>query len=122
MRKIEREMVNAIHAGKAWHKDNTRVTVNKREDGATITSVYLHGNLIAQTGKDGAWSFCLRGWNSPTTRSRINAIARVLECRAWGIASYKGEPVRIRFDYQAGEKMRAIREPIPLYDWFDLES
>ncbi len=78
MRKIEQQMIAAIKTGRAFSLGNTRVTVNKREDSATITSVYLHDNLIAQNGADGTWGFKLCGWDTPTTRSRVNAIMRAV--------------------------------------------
>lgn len=125
MRKIEKEMVAAIKAGKSWNKDNTQVTVNVREDGATITSVYLHGNLIAQTGKDGTWGFCLCGWNTPTTRSRINAVIHcVFPADAPGIASHKGAPVKVMYNVRMADaphsKPFTVRVPLPLCDWFSL--
>lgn len=76
MRKIEKQMLSAILTGKEFRSANTVVTVRKRSDGVTITSVELHGNLIAQASSyDGdMWGFKLCGWNTPTTRSRVNAI------------------------------------------------
>ncbi len=73
-RKIHTAIVNAIKAGTTLSRQNTLITVNTREDGARITSVYLHGNLIAQNGKDGQWVFKFAGWLTPTTRDRINAV------------------------------------------------
>lgn len=86
MRKIEQEMLNAIKSLRVhyinhfvkcleWSKDNTRVTVRRREDHQIVTSVFLHGNLIAQFSGD-SWGFKMCGWDTPTTRSRINAIAQ----------------------------------------------
>lgn len=95
MRKIEQAMIAAIKAGKNWSLDNTRVTVATREDGAKITSVYLHGNLIAQTGKAGGWGFCLAGWNSVTSRSRINAILREV-APGYGVSNRAGAPYLVR--------------------------
>ena len=68
MRKIERLMNAAIREGRDWCLDNTRVTHN---DG--VAFVFLHGNLIAEVAEthvklhDG-------GWQSVTTKSRLNAI------------------------------------------------
>jgi hypothetical protein len=73
MRKIEQEMIRAIRNPESirmgWTKDNTRVQFT-----ACGTEVYLYKSCIARTVK-GAWEFNLCGWNTPTTRSRINAIA-----------------------------------------------
>ena len=43
MRNIERQMIAAVKGNINWTKDNTSVIF---EDG--ISSVYLHGNLIAE--------------------------------------------------------------------------
>jgi hypothetical protein len=68
MRKIERLMNAAITAGKDFKLANTMVTtVND------VSHVFLHGNKIAEIGEnfivlmDG-------GWQSNTTKSRLNAI------------------------------------------------
>lgn len=75
MRKIEKQMIEAIRAGREFKSGNTRVDVRTRGDGETVTSVYLHDNLIAQHSLTG-WGFKLCGWDTPTTRSRINTIMR----------------------------------------------
>jgi hypothetical protein len=40
--------------------------------------VYLHGNRIAVIRSDDTVSFSLCGWNTVTTRDRINAVSRLL--------------------------------------------
>lgn len=79
MRKIEQDMVTAIKAGESKNLGNTTVVTRTREDGVMVCTVKLHGNVIAQRSATG-WGFKLAGWNTPTTRSRINAI-----CSAEGI-------------------------------------
>jgi len=70
MRLIEQQMCNAISQGKDWHKDNTRVEI----DVDTNTSaVYLHNNLIA-TVTDNDVTIYDGGWQTNTTKSRLNAI------------------------------------------------
>lgn len=71
MRVIERKMIAAIQAGKGMRNGNTEVRVN---DGGKWC-VLLHGNLIAD-GDATSFSFTLAGWNTPTTRSRVNALLR----------------------------------------------
>ena len=74
MRKIERQMQSAIcnlGNGESWSKSNTRVEKNDEGD----TSIYLHNNRIAfveSVGGDITLSSC--GWDTPTTKSRLNAI------------------------------------------------
>ena len=74
MRLIERQMIDAIKQGKDWRKDNTKVVqFYNDKDYPVVTSVFLHGNKIAEidatTGEiyDG-------GWQSNTTKSRLNAL------------------------------------------------
>ena len=68
MRKIESLMNRAISAGKDWKNANTEVI---NADG--VSSVYLHGNLIAEITDD-AMKIFDGGWQSNTTKSRLNAL------------------------------------------------
>ena len=68
MRKIETLMNAAITAGKNWTNANTSVT---NDDG--VSTVYLHGNKIAEVGDEFVRIFD-GGWQSNTTKSRLNAI------------------------------------------------
>ena len=72
MRVIERKMIAAIRDGRSMRDGNTVVEANS--NGASWR-VLLHGNLIAAGGTD-TFSFTLAGWNTPTTRSRVNALLR----------------------------------------------
>ena len=68
MRKIEALMNVAIKNNTNWSKANTAVT---NEDG--VSTVYLHGNKIAEVGDDFLQIFD-GGWQSNTTKSRLNAM------------------------------------------------
>ena len=68
MRKIERQMNNAIRCNQNFQKDNTAV-INV----GTKSFVYLHGNHIATVGSDFLQIFD-GGWQSNTTKSRLNAL------------------------------------------------
>lgn len=68
MKRIEEKMLRAIKYGQNWHESNTEVT---HDNG--VTKVYLHGNLIAKR-VNGKWLYSLCGWNTVTTRSRLNAL------------------------------------------------
>jgi len=68
MRKIERQMNNAIRTGRNFSSANT--SVNHDSEGA---NVYLHGNHIA-TVKDNSILLFDGGWQSNTTKSRLNAL------------------------------------------------
>ena len=69
-RKIEREMNAAISNNLNWSKANTRVEFNPDTN---ESKVYLHGNHIADVGENYVRLFD-GGWQSNTTKSRINAI------------------------------------------------
>ena len=76
MRKIESEMISAIKGKRNWASGNT--SVHYSEDYKSST-VYLHGNLIAIVSNNDAELFD-GGWQSVTTKSRLNAI-----CREFGV-------------------------------------
>ena len=70
MRKIESLMNSAISNRRDWSSANTRV---EYEQGNCISRVYLHGNKIAEVGD--TWMRIFDGgWQSNTTKSRLNAL------------------------------------------------
>ena len=70
MRKIEQQMNDAVANNRNWQSANTSVHYNE-ESGESI--VRLHGNKIAVIGDDFLQVFD-GGWQSNTTKSRLNAI------------------------------------------------
>ena len=88
MRQIEKNMANAINAGRTWNDGNTAVNCRPLSwsnfggvlDGERAR-VYLHGNLICVVYKDGRRAYSSTGWNTPTTRSRLQALG--LDCRIY---------------------------------------
>ena len=72
MRKIEAQMNAAITNNVNWQSTNTAVTFDA-ESGES--KVYLHGNHIATVGDDFVQIFD-GGWQSTTTKSRLNAILK----------------------------------------------
>ena len=70
MRKIEQQMNEAVANNKSWSNANTSVTYC--EDNGE-SRVYLHGNHIATVGDDFLQIFD-GGWQSNTTKSRLNAL------------------------------------------------
>ena len=68
MRKIEQQMCAAIQANKNWKSGNTEVVTM---DG--VSFVYLHGNKIAMVD-DTTMTIFDGGWQSNTTKSRLNAL------------------------------------------------
>jgi len=68
MRKIETQMIAAIKANENWSSGNTQVVTM---DG--VSFVYLHGNKIAMID-DTSMTIFDGGWQSTTTKSRLNAL------------------------------------------------
>ena len=77
MRKIESQMIAAIQGNRNWSNANTCVTFDA-ETGDS--KVYLHGNHIATVTEDSLELFD-GGWQSVTTKSRLNAL-----CSAFCVA------------------------------------
>ena len=76
MRKIERQMIQAIQENKDLKVANTEVISCSH-----VSDVYLHGNLIARIGE--TWMELFDGgWQTNTTKSRLNALLQ-----AFGMAS-----------------------------------
>ena len=62
-------MCNAVQSSKDWKSANTEVVSS--QDG--LSTVYLHGNKIAEVGDDFLTIFD-GGYQSVTTKSRLNAL------------------------------------------------
>ena len=78
MRKVTEQIKEAFEKGKAKTIGNTHTDGN---------SVWLHGNKIIKRDSSGLIFWTLAGWNTPTTRERINGILDV------GVHQVKFEPV-----------------------------
>jgi hypothetical protein len=71
MKNITSQAIAAFNNGKNFKDGNTEV-----QSGDGITHLLLHGNAIAR--KDVvALSINLCGWNTPTTRDRLNGLPNV---------------------------------------------
>ena len=73
MRLIEQQMIDAIKQQKDWKKDNTRIETINYNDTYVCSNVYLHNNLIGVIGTNQVEVYD-GGWQSNTTKSRLNAI------------------------------------------------
>ena len=73
MRKIERQMLHAINCpGKRWSNNNTSV---RWSDDQSFVEVLLHGHIIASINwNTRAMSLSDCGWQTTTTKSRLNAL------------------------------------------------
>ena len=74
MRLIEQQMCNAVINKNDWRKDNTEVMYSPSRD---VCCVYLHKNLIATIDNNSVEIYD-GGWQSNTTKSRLNAIINTL--------------------------------------------
>ena len=84
MRKIERQMNFAFSNKGNWSSSNTQVSYNNNTN---CSSVYLHGHQIATFDhnlKAVKLSSC--GWQTVTTKSRLNAILSEVK---WGAKVYQ---------------------------------
>jgi hypothetical protein len=70
MRKIEQQMIAAIRENRDWQSGNTQVIYSPVRD---ASYVMLHGNHIA-TILDTSIEIYDGGWQTVTTKSRLNAI------------------------------------------------
>ena len=78
MRKVTAQIKAAFEQGTSLKVGNTET------DGKTV---WLHGNAIVKRDLDGLVRWSLAGWNTPTTRERVNGIANA------GVCQLKFEPV-----------------------------
>ena len=65
MRKVTEQIKEAFEQGKSKKVGNTET------DGQTV---WLHGNAIVKRDPSGLVLATLAGWNTPTTRERVNGI------------------------------------------------
>ena len=70
MRKIEKQMCDAVQSNKDWQSANTSVHFDP-ETGVSV--VRLHGNKIAEVS-DTDMTIFDGGWQTVTTKSRLNAL------------------------------------------------
>lgn len=73
MRKIEREMIQAIIEKRSnWSKDNTSVSFDSVSG---LSQIFLHGHNIAEYGhSDMSLSVNNCGYETNTTKSRLNVL------------------------------------------------
>ena len=81
MRKITSEAVEAFKGGKYYKNTNTEIAGY---------SFYLHGNKIAEK-RDGEIDITLAGWNTNTTRERLNGLDGVRVTTRQGQAYLNGK-------------------------------
>ena len=87
MREIEKKMVAAVKNGRNFNGNNTQVRYLSNGN----TYVYLFGNCIYKI-VNGTPKFNLCGWNSATTRSRLNALGVNVTSKNF-TPNYNGKPI-----------------------------
>ena len=84
MRKVTEQIKKAFEQGESLKVGNTRT------DG---TSVFLHGNEIIRRDISGIVFATLAGWNTPTTRERVNGITGMSFHQVGFEACLDGQPI-----------------------------
>ena len=74
MRKISKDAVNAFSVQKNLSSSNTMV---KYDPVLEETYLYLHGNLIAKNSPKEGLRITSAGWETNTTKERLNALPGV---------------------------------------------
>ena len=98
--------------GRAFLRGDTKVSGNTQTDGK---SLWLHGNKIAQkTDTSDVVMLSLAGWNTPTTRERLNGVLDLMDipCRYF---QHKFEPFIFTLDRNSNTRYRT---EIESDDWF----
>ena len=71
MRKITENAIAAFNKSEKFNSGNTEV-----ENNNGIVTLYLHGNAIA-VNNNGNLRITTAGWNTPTTKERLNGLSGV---------------------------------------------
>ena len=71
MRKIEKQMLDAIKSHTSFSSGNTQVSID-----VNMAHVFLHGNHIASVTNGNVMvnEYTLRNYPTPTTKSRLRAL------------------------------------------------
>ena len=72
MRKITADAIRAFRNRQTFKRGNTEVKVFDNS-----VALYLHGNMIAEYAADGALYIRDGGWQSNTTKERLNGLPNV---------------------------------------------
>jgi hypothetical protein len=112
MRKVTKNAVNAFKADNKFSGSNTNVLTYKAG-----TQMILHKNIIAEKYfkmPHDKISISLSGWNTVTTRERLNGILKAYN-RQYAIAQRNYEPYIVWFDDKKQHK-----KPLDEYKFYTL--
>jgi hypothetical protein len=102
MRKVTEKIARAFVSESSLSVSNTTT------DGK---AVWLHGNKIIERRPDGIW-FSLCGWNTATTRERLNGVLYMINASAY-VSTRNGQAF-----VMCGDKMKYIED----YEWVNLNE
>ena len=95
MRDITIETMHHFRQCKKFKKSNTRIEVTEN-----LVGLYLFDNLIALKDREtNEIKFTLAGWNSVTTRERLQAIGVQISSKQW-TPYYNGKAINTNEWYQ----------------------
>tara|TARA_R100000353_G_scaffold54154_2_gene43327 strand:- start:1322 stop:1702 length:381 start_codon:yes stop_codon:yes gene_type:complete len=80
MRKITQDAIAAFENGEDFQRGNTKVRIHRSPNQMIWGNqkvLLLHGNLIAKDEMMDGFCITLSGWNTPTTRERLNGFKDV---------------------------------------------
>lgn len=110
MRKVEQEMIAAINERRSWKKDNTEVIVNasKYIDNYKVEiCVFLYDNLIATIIPDSEITISDCGWQTITTKSRLNVL--LSEYTKGGLCIYRRKEVWILYSVDERKHLTIVK-------------
>lgn len=90
MKQITEDACQAFNAGYNFTRSNTEVLVSMADEGKRVVSLFLHGNLIAMKNWRGL-HVTTAGWNTLTTRERLNGLHGVHVYKRRGQLYLNGE-------------------------------
>lgn len=76
MRKITELAIQAFNAKESFSLGNTTVSIDN-VIGGVESELRLHGNIIAKCLLNGELFISTCGWNTPTTKERLNGLSGV---------------------------------------------
>lgn len=86
MRKITQESAAAFVAGRSFSKSNMAVTIHE----GTVSFILFGKTIATRIIGENVMSITLCGWNTPTTRERLNGLPDVSVSTRKGVAMLNG--------------------------------
>jgi len=116
MRKITERAVSAFIVGQYFSGRNTRVSSctyrsSTTDDLCTGWEMYLHGNRIAYRNNVNGTTLSLAGWNTVTTRDRLNGLLERMD-KPWRFTQRAFEPYLIDIE---------TRKLVEIRDWWNID-